>query len=149
MAIQTLTFNRLSDLVLVEDDNLVRTQRKAVTLNLSSAELVKLGQIVYRAKGTDPTAVYNKVSASGQLVTTNEFAVVIGNGLEYKESFNAPTSGYATTPAVAITNGFGAAVILRNTLPDALLTAAGLTAGNIATLKLLLENQGIFFATDL
>jgi len=149
MAIQTLTFNRLSDLVLVEDDNQVKTQRKAITLNLSSAELVKLGQVVFRAKGTDPTVVYNKVSASGNLVATNEFAIVIGNGLEYKESFNAPTSGFATTAAVAITNGLGAAVILRNTLPDALLTAAGLTAGNIATLKLLLENQGIFFATDL
>ena len=149
MAIQTLTFNRLSDLVLIEDDNLQRTQRKAITLNLSSAELVKLGQVVYRAKGTDPTVAYAKVSASGQLVATNEFAVVIGNGLEYKESFNAPTSGFATTPAVAYTNGFGAALVLRNTLPDALHTAAGLTAGNIATLKLLLENQGIFFATDL
>lgn len=149
MAIQTLSFNRLSDLVQLEDDNLQRTQRKAVTLNLTSGELVKLGQIVYRAKGTDPTVAYSKVSASGQLVTTNEFAVVIGNGLEYKESFNAPTSGFATTPAVAYTNGFGAALILRNTLPDALLTAAGLSAGNIATLKLLLENQGIFFATDL
>ena len=86
---QTLTFNRLSDLVLVEADNLVRTQRKAVTLNLSASELVKLGQIVYRAKGTDPTVVYSKVSASGQLVTANEFAVVLGNGLEYKEFFNA------------------------------------------------------------
>ena len=53
--------------------------------------------------------------------------------MEYKESFNAPTSGFATTPAVAYTNGFGAALVLRNTLPDALHTAAGLTAGNVTT----------------
>lgn len=149
MTMTTLPYNRQSDLVLVEDDNLVRTQRKAITLNLSSAELVKLGQVVYRAKGTDPAIAYAKVSSAGQLVATNEFAVVFGDRLEFKESFNAPTSGFATTPAVAYTNGFGAALVLRNTLPDALLTTAGLTAGNIATLKLLMENQGIFFATDL
>lgn len=149
MTIQTLAFNRLSDLVLIEDDSLQRTQRKAITLNLTSNELVKVGQIVYRDKGTDPTVAYSKVSAAGQIVTTNEFAVVIGNGLEYKESFNAPTSGFANTPAVAFTNGMGANLVLRNTLPDALLTAAGLSASKIASLKLLLENQGIFFATDL
>ena len=149
MTMTTLPFNRQSDLVLEEDKNQVRTQRKVISLNLTSAELVKLGQIVYRAKGTDPTVAYSKVSASGQLLTTNEFAVVFGDRLQFKEQFNAPTSGFATTPAIAYTNGFGGQLILRSTLPDALLTAAGLSAPNIATLKLLLENQGIFFATDL
>ena len=148
MTMTTLPFNRQSDLVLEEDKNCVRTQRKVISLNLTSAELVKLGQIVYRAKGTDPTATYSKVSSSGQIVATNEFAVVFGDRLEFKESFNAPTSGFATTPAIAYTNGFGGQLILRSTLPDALLTAAGLSASNIASLKLLLENQGIFFATD-
>jgi hypothetical protein len=149
MTMQTLAFNRHSDLVLVENENGVRTQRKMITLNLTSAELVKLGQVVYRAKGTDPTDVYNKVSSAGQLVATNEFAVVLGDAYSYKESFNAPTSGFATTPALAYTNGLGNALVLRNTLTDALLTTAGLSAGNIATLKLLLENQGIFYAADL
>ena len=148
MTMQNLSFNRHSDLVLVEDDNGIRIQRKAITLNLSSAELVKAGQIVYRAKGTDPTVAYAKVSNASQIVTTNEFAVVFGDGYSYKESFNAPTSGFATTPAIAYTNGFSG-LILRSTLPDALLTAAGLSATNIASLKLLLENQGIFFAADL
>jgi len=149
MTMTTLPFNRQSDLVLEEDKNCVRTQRKVILLNLTASELVKLGQVVYRAKGTNPDAPYSKVSASGQLVTTNEFAVVFGDRLEFKESFLAPTSGFATTPAISYTNGFGGQLILRSTLPDALLTAAGLNAANIATLKLLLENQGIFFATDL
>ena len=148
MTMQNLPFVRHSDLVKFEGNWGEKLQRKVITLNLSSNEVVTLGQVVYRAKGTDPTAVYAKVSASGQIAATNEFAVVFGDKFSYNPSFTADPTTPAVTPVIAYTNGFGG-LVLKNTLPDALLTTAGLTAPQIASLKLLMENQGIFFSTDL
>lgn len=149
MAMQSLPFVRHSDLVKFEGTWGEKLQRKVITLNLSAAEVTTLGQIVYRAKGTDPTIAYSKLSASGQIVATNEFAVVLGDKFSYNPSFVADATTPAATPAIAYTNGFSG-LVLKNTLPDALLVSgASLNAAQIASLKLLMENQGIFFSTDL
>lgn len=148
MAIQNLPFVRHSDLVKFEGNWGEKLQRKVINLNLSASEVTTLGQIVYRVKGTNPDAAYAKISAAGQVVVANEFAVVFGDKFSYNPSFVADVTTPALTPSIAYTNGYGG-LVLKNSLPDALLTTAGLTAGNIASLKLLLENQGIFFSTDL
>lgn len=145
---QNLPFIRHSDLVKFEDDLGEKLQRKVITLNLSAAEVTTLGQIVFRPKGTDPTVPYVKVTAAGNISTANEYAVVFGDKFSYNPSFVADPTTPAATPAIAYTNGW-AGLVLRNSLPDALLTTAGLSATNIASLKLLLENQAIFFSTDL
>lgn len=145
---QNLPFVRHSDLVKFEGNWGEKLQRKVINLNLSANEVVTLGQVVYRAKGTDPAAVYAKLTAGSQVVVANEFAVVFGDKFSYNPSFTADPTTPAVTPAIAYTNGFGG-LVLKNSLPDALLTTAGLNATQIASLKLLLENQGIFFSTDL
>lgn len=147
MTMQTLAFVRHSDLVKYEADLGEKIQRKVIKLILSASEAVTLGQVVWRLKGTDPALGYTKVTASGHIVAANEFAVVFGDKFSYNPSFTADATTPELTPAVAYTNGY-CGLILRNTLPDALLTAASLSAGNIASLKLLMENQGIFFSTD-
>ena len=148
MTMQSLPFVRHSDLVKFEGNWGEKLQRKVISVILSASEVTTLGQVVFRVKGTDPAIGYTKVSSAGQIVRTNEFAVVFGDKFSYNPSFVADVTTPALTPAIAYTNGFGG-LVLRNTLPDALLTTAGLTAGNIASLKLLMEDQGIFFSTDL
>lgn len=145
---QNLPFVRHSDLVKYEGNWGEKLQRKVILLNLSASEVTTLGQVVYRAKGVNPDAVWAKVSAGSQVVVTNEFAVVFGDKFSYNPSFVADVTTPALTPAIAYTNGFGG-LVLKNTLPETLLTTAGLNATQIASLKLLLENQGIFFSTDL
>ncbi len=148
MAIQSLPFVRHSDLVKFEGGLGEKLQRKVIKLILSADETVTLGQIVWRLKGTNPALGYTKVTASGHIVRANEFAVVFGDKFSYNPSFIADATTPELTPAIAYTNGFGGLVI-KNTLPDARLVAASLTADNIASLKLLMEDQGIFFSTDL
>lgn len=148
MAMQNLPFTRHSDLVKFEGNWGEKLQRKMILLNLSASEVVKLGQPVYRAKGVNPDAVWAKVTAGSQVVAANEFAIVFGDRLRYDEEFVADVTTPALTPAIAYTNGFGG-LVLRNSLIEGFLTAAGLNATQIASFKLLLEYQGIFISTDL
>lgn len=138
MTMYNRPFNRLSDLVVHEYDPSVGYTRDVITLNFVAAGAVPMGTAVYRAKGVDDSADWAKVTANSQLVATNEFAIVFGDGYGAKETFDVLIT--TDTKAVAFRRG---PVILKDYLVKSLAVAAGLTAPQFETLRKLLKDQGV------
>jgi hypothetical protein len=106
--------------------------------NITPAGVIPLGTIVFRAKSQDVAAAWATGLVAADLVTTNEFALVYGDGFSFKADF---------TP-VAIAGGRYNAVVMKRgpaTLKEFYIKAAhsGLNAAQLGTLKSLLAAQGI------
>lgn len=80
---------RLSDLVFHEVDPASGYARECINVTPPANSLpVAIGTVVFRAKtSTDPKAAYAVLTANSQLVDTNEFAVVFGDGYGFNPSF--------------------------------------------------------------
>ena len=135
-------YQLLSDLVVHEVDPCVGYARKVVNVTVAADTNLKLGAVVFRAKGTDPDAAYAPLTAAAALVTTNEFAVVIGDFYGYELSPVLVTA--ATSPKKITVYQRGLVILKDFTIKDAVkANFAGITDPQFATLKHLLEQQGV------
>ena len=133
---------RLSDLIVHETDPSVGYNRRDI--NITPAP-VQLGQVVFRAISSDLTAPYAVLSAAGQLVDTNEFAIVIGDEFSFNPNFTPRAIEAGQFNAVGIV-GNGNAIQLKEyyvkqVAQDA--EGANLTDAQFETLRGLLEAAGI------
>lgn len=79
---------RFSDLVFKEEDPADGYARESVNITPPTTyTTVDMGTVFFRAKSTDPYAAYARLSASSQLVDTNEFVVVFGDRLSFNPAF--------------------------------------------------------------
>ena len=134
----------LSDLVAKEAFPSAGYARRVVNVTGGGAAL-PMGTLVFRtiASGAvDQAAAYAPVTNTGtQLVATNEFAVVFGDGYGAKKTFTSAAVG--NTPAVAFVRG---EVQLKD---EFVLEANSITRDSAAhkAAKALLEKQGIIMLT--
>ncbi len=146
MALIQRPYQLLSDLVVHEIDPSVGYARKAVNLSVGADTTLKLGAVLFRAKGTDPTVAYAPVTAAGQLVTTNEFAVLIGDYYGYRVYPISVTA--AESPKKVTVYQRGMVVLKDFTIKTAVQgTFAAISDAQFATLCHLLEQQGILVET--
>lgn len=145
MALIDIDTTYLSDLVVHEVSPSVGYARRVIALS-DTATAFPMGTVVKRtiASGSlDQGAQYAK-AAVGDLVATNEFAVVFGDAYGVKETFT--TSGVAGDKAVAFVRG---EVILKDELLMKSLSITDRTSADYKALKALLEKQGIIIETTL
>lgn len=146
MALININEQILSDLVVHEQDPSVGYARRVVNVTGGGAEM-PMGRIVFRtiASGAvDQAAAFAPVTTPAtQLVSTNEFAVVFGDGYGFKPTFTSAAVG--DTKAVAYVRG---EVILKDELLLSVNTITRDSADHKA-LKALLEKQGIIIETTL
>ena len=133
---------RLSDLIVHEADPSVGYNRRDI--NITPAP-VQLGQVVFRAVGSDLTAPYAVLDGAAALVDTNEFAIVIGDEFSFNPEFTPRAIAADQFNAVAIV-GNGNAIQLKEyyvkqVAQDA--EGAALTDAEFETLRGLLEAAGI------
>lgn len=139
-------YQLLSDLVVHEVDPSVGYARKVVNVSVAADTTIKLGSVVFRAKGTDPTVAYSVVTDATSFVTTNEFAVVIGDFYGYELSPILLTS--ATSPSKITVYKRGQVILKDFTVLAAVkLNFAGITDTQFGVLKHLLENQDVLLET--
>lgn len=133
---------RLSDLIVHEQDPSVGANRRDI--NITPAD-VKLGQVVFRTKSSDLTAPYAVLSAAGQLVDTNEFAIVLGDHYSFNADYTPRAIASGQWNAVAIV-GNGNAIQLKEYLVKQIAqdeSGANLSDAEFELLRGLLEAAGI------
>lgn len=142
MALIQRPYQLLSDLVVHEVDPSVGYARKVVPVSVASDTTLKLGAVLYRAKGTDPTVAYSVVTDATSLVTTNEFAVVIGDYYGYE--LQPITVTAADSPKNVTVYKRGLVVLKDFTIKTAVLVNfPTISDAQFGVLKHLLENQGV------
>ena len=146
MALIQRPYQLLSDLVVHEVDPSVGYARKVVNVSVAADSSFKLGTVFFRAKGTDPTVAYAPVVDATSLVTTNEFAVMIGDYYGYEL---APvTVALAESPKKLTVYKRGMVVLKDFTIKTAVqATFPTISDAQFATLCHLLENQGVLVET--
>lgn len=139
-------YQLLSDLVVHEVDPSVGYARKVVNLTVGADTTLKLGAVLFRAKGTDPTVAYAPVTAAGQLVATNEFAVLIGDYYGYEISPITITAAESPKKVTVYKRGM---VMLKDfTVKAAVLgTFPTISDAQFASLVHLLELQDVLVET--
>lgn len=145
MALIQIKRDMLSDLVVHEIDPSVGYARRVIAVS-NTETAFPMGTVVKRAisgAALDQATQYAK-AAVGDLVATNEFAVVFGDGYGCKETFT--TSANAGDKAVAYVRG---EVILKDELLMKSLSITDRTSADYKALKSLLEKQGIIIETTL
>lgn len=102
-----------------------------------------LGTVVARPKGGAPDAPYSAVTTAGDVVDTNEYAVVFGDHYAFKESF---------TPKAIVAGKWNALVIVRDAafkefyIKENYATVLG--AAPYALMKKLMSDQGLLVLDD-
>lgn len=128
-----------SDLVFHELDPSVGYARECINVTPPAASApVQLGTVVFRAAGVDPTAAYAVLVNASDIVATNEFAVVFGNGFGYNANFVPNSIAAGAFNAVAFKRG---PVQLKDYYIK--LRHANLNATQFASLKEVLKKQGV------
>jgi hypothetical protein len=139
-------YQLLSDLVVHEVDPSVGYARKVVGVTVGSDTTLNLGAVVFRAKGTDPTVPYSVVVDATSFVTTNEFAVVIGDYYGYELAPILVTA--ATSPKSMTVYKRGQVMLKDFTILNAVkVNFAGITTTQFGVLKHLLELQNVLVET--
>lgn len=138
MALVNRASTQLSDLVLHERDPSVGYAREVVFVDVAADTPVAMGMVAYRAKAATDTA-YTLLSASSQLVATNEFVVLFG------DRYNAKPQGFTLLAADTTDNAVGYVrdnVILKDYLVKQA-TTGFLNATQFEGLRHLLKEQGV------
>lgn len=141
MAFQNITLlKRASDLLVGHYINNFNND----DANITPAGVIPLGTVVFRAKGLGIAAPWAAVSASGDVVGTNEFAVVWGDGYGFKADF---------TPRAIKAKFFNAIVIKRGPveLKEYYIKAVHATqlGASYDVLKQLMADQGLVVLDDI
>ncbi len=139
MPITIINDPRTSDLVVNEREDYY--SRASGIVSIAAGETSKQGTVFFRAKGTNPDATWTKVVASGNLVTTNEFAILAGDGYGEQESVVFAT----TTPKKAL---FWVRDAEFKETPILAIHDAALSDSEWKTLKKLLADQSLFIANS-
>ena len=148
MAKFTYQARKLSDLILHETDSAYLGHGgadKAVdaTVTLASGDVLTLGTPVFRAKSIISGTKWAPVKLSTALATTNEFALVIADGLG--EQYNVTGPGDRVVTLLVRGN-----VTVKDATLKAACTAIGLTlTADQANLIHLLKAQGIVAETTI
>ena len=142
MALVQRPYQLLSDLVVHEVDPSVGYARKVVNVSVAADTTLKPGAVLFRAKGTDPDAPYSVLTANTALVTTNEFAVLIGTFYGYKLEPVTVTAAESPKQVTVYQRGM---VMLKDFTIEAAVKAnfAGITDAEFKTLRHLLEEQNV------
>ncbi|ANA49254.1 hypothetical protein PMW_129 [Pseudomonas phage phiPMW] len=143
MAFQNITLlKRLSDLLIGHYINNFNNEDANITPPAASAPL-KLGTVVFRAKGGDKAAPWAVISAPADVDTANEFAIVLGDQWAYAQDF---------VPKAIAAGKFNAIVIKRGPvelkefyIKQENATAAGASYGILLEL---LGDQGLVVKED-
>lgn len=141
MPFTTATVARLSDLVVHEFDPSVGYSRRDI--NITEDTEAVLGTVVFRAATADLAAPYAPVTTAGQLVDSNEFAVVFGDEFSFNPSFTARAIVAGQYNAVGFVGTSGALQLKEQLIKQYIVDDAELSEANFETLKGLLEAQGI------
>ena len=141
MAKFNLTDRKLSDLIFHEANSpYVGYDRNDLTdavVTVAGADVLTLGTPVFRVKGATAGAKWAPVKANTALVTTNEFALVIANGLGEQ----LDVSGAGDHQVTLLVRG---PVMVKDAKVKESAAAVGLTvAADQANLIHLLKAQGI------
>lgn len=111
--------------------------------NITPAGVIALGTVVCRPKDSAPTVAWAKVAAAGDVVATNEFAVVYGDHYAFKYDF---------TPKAIAAGKWNAIVTVRDAgfkeYYIKAVHATALGAAPYALLKQLMANQGLIVLND-
>lgn len=140
MAFKELTYTKyISDLVIGH----LPFHFSVDNANITPAGVIKLGTVVFRAKGLAEAAPWAAVTTAS-LTTDNEFAVVYGDELKCNFDF---------TPRAIAAGRFNSVVIKRDAqfkeyYIKEVATAAGFTADNLDLLKQLMADQGLLVLDD-
>lgn len=154
MPFVSLNRTDLSDLVYHELDPSVGYSRQDINVTPPAEKAaVKMGTVVFRAKAGANTAAtpYAVLSAAGQIVATNEFAIVFGDHYSCKDSFVPRTIDSGQFNAVAFV-GKNGALMLKDHLIKAIAqesAGAALTDSEFETLRELLAQQGLLVEVTL
>lgn len=140
MAFQNITFlKRLSDLLIGHYINNYNND----DANITPSGVIPFGSIVFRAKGLSLEAPWAVVTKAADIATTNEFAVVLGDGYGFRADF---------TPSPIVAKRFNAIVIKRGPvelkeyyIKEVHQTQLGASYG---ILKQLLADQGLVVLDD-
>lgn len=111
--------------------------------NITPAGVIKIGTVVFRAKGIDPVAPYAAVTAAS-LVATNEFAVVYGDHFSYNYSFTPKAIAAGLWNSLVIDKG--PAMFKEFYIKQ---VQSALTKPQFEVLRLLLKNQGLVVIEDI
>ena len=141
MAKFNLTDRKLSDLIFHEANSpYVGYDRNDLTdavVTVAGADVLTLGTPVFRVKGATAGAKWAPVKANTALVTTNEFALVIADGLGEQND----VAGAGDHKVALLVRGN---VVVKKATVEAAADAVGLTnAADKANLVHLLKEQGI------
>ena len=135
---------RLSDLIVTDYDPSTGYTHDDINVTPPAASApLTLGTVVFRAKSIDPEAPYAVLSASTDVVATNEFAVVFGDHYAFNPSFVPKAIAAGKFNAIAVRRGpiTLKEYHLKKITQD--VGGAALTNAQFASLKELLKLQGI------
>ena len=137
--VQNLIDPRYTDVVLSERvEGAQYVSRETVTLTNATGGTFKQGTVLWRVKAADSTGVWDVVDAAGDIVLANEFAVLIGDGFEPKETVTVAAA--TATPVLAIVRD---ARVKEKVLKDVAVTGFSVSEANFANLKRLMAKDTI------
>lgn len=141
MAKFNLTQRRLSDLIVHEADSpyvgYTRADVNDAVVTVAGADVLTLGTPVFRAKGAVAGTKWAPVKTAAALATTNEFALVIADGLGEQND----VSGAGDHKVTLLVRGN---VVVKKATVEAAAAAVGLTTtADKDNLVHLLKAQGI------
>jgi len=129
----------LSDLIVHESEPKVGYCREEITVGSTPAVTLPIGSVVFRAIAATP-GNYAVLSNTNQLVTTNEFAITLGDSLGEVLPLSIAAAGTGNCAAVVRGN-----IILKDQKVFDVVVANGLAldATAKANLRHMLKKQGI------
>ena len=142
MAFQNITLlKRASDLLIGHYMNAFNFDEA----NITPSGVIPLGTVVFRAKGLGKRAPWAVLSAAADVVATNEFAVVWGDGYAFRADF---------TPNAIVAGRYNAVVIKRGPAEFKefyikQVHANALGADPYDVLKQLMADQGLVVLDDI
>ena len=147
MAKFNLTQRRLSDLIVHEADSpfvgYTRADGTNAVVTVAGNDVLTLGTPVFRAKGAVAGTKWAPVKAAANVAATNEYALVIADGLGEQND----VSGAGDRKVTLLVRGN---VVVKKATVEAAAAAVGLTiAADQANLVHLLKAQGIVAETTI
>ena len=147
MAKFNLTQRRLSDLIVHEADSpfvgYTRADGTNAVVTVAGNDVLTLGTPVFRAKGAVAGTKWAPVKAAANVAATNEYALVIADGLGEQND----VSGAGDNKVTLLVRGN---VVVKKATVEAAAAAVGLTiAADQANLVHLLKAQGIVAETTI
>ena len=147
MAKFNLTQRRLSDLIVHEADSpfvgYTRADGTDAVVTVAGSDVLTLGTPVFRAKGAVADTKWAPVKAAANVDATNEYALVIADGLGEQND----VSGAGDHKVTLLVRGN---VVVKKATVEAAAAAVGLTlAADQANLVHLLKAQGIVAETTI